>query len=58
MKKRGEWDGYGRPRKLNRIDYLKLYHKHRDKPNWEQTICEEAHISRSTLKPYLQEYMY
>lgn len=52
MKTRGEWERYGRPRKLTKEAFLQLYEQYKDAPNWESSVCEEAHISRVTLKRY------
>lgn len=57
MKKRGEWERYGRPRKLNKEAFLLLYDKYRESPEWEKYICKEAGISSVTLKRYIKEYM-
>ena len=57
MKERGEWERYGRPRKLDKEAFLQLYEKYKDTPGWENMICEEAHISHATLKRYLKEYV-
>lgn len=34
MKKRGEWERYGRPRKLEKEAFLQLYEKYKDTPGW------------------------
>lgn len=57
MKKRGEWERYGRPRKLEKEAFLQLYEKYKDTPGWEASVCEEAHISLATLKRYMREYV-
>ena len=56
MKERGEWEKYGRPRKLKQEEFLLLYEKYKGQPEWESSLCEEAKISITTLKRYMKDY--
>lgn len=57
MKARGEWENYGRPRKVEKDDFRRVYYRYCDDEKWDEILCKKLEISKTTLKRYIKEYL-
>lgn len=56
MKKRGEWDKYGRPRKMSREDFAKEYERVLSGEIGSLALQRELGLQKDTYFRYVREY--
>ena len=56
MKERGEWDKYGRPRKMSTEDFTKAYQRVIDGEIGSLALMRELGLQRATYWRYVREF--
>lgn len=56
MKERGEWDKYGRPRKMSTEDFAKAYQRVIDGEIGSLALMRELGLQRDTYWRYVREF--